>query len=88
VNTRDLLREADFAPLLMSHVQLSGEQEWLARCQPYITGPWCFNETVPEALREQVIDRLAQRLEAIGSGQLPPAPDPDPASVRRAAHPR
>lgn len=83
MNTRELLREADFAPLLMSHVQLSGEREWLARCQPHITGPWCFNEAVPPALREQVIDRLAQCLEAIGSGHAQAAPDPDPAMLRQ-----
>ena len=83
VNTRELLREADFAPLLMSHVQLSGESEWLARCQPHITGAWCFNEAVPTALRETVIERLAARLEAIGSGAILPAPDPDPALLRQ-----
>ncbi len=79
---RDLLAEADFAPLLMSYVQLSGKDDLLARCQPHITGPWCFNESVPQALRDELIDRLAALLHELESGARSAAAPPDPARLR------
>lgn len=79
---RDLLAAADLAPLLMSYVQLSGEDDLLARCQPHITGPWCFNESVPQALRDELIDRLATFMNGLESGARTAAAPPDPARLR------
>ena len=82
VNIRDLLADADFAPLLMSFVQLSGEEDLLERCRPYITGPWCFNENVPQLLRDELIDRLAACLSALESNARLPAAAPQPDRLR------
>jgi len=66
----------------MSYVQLSGEDDLLARCQPHITGPWCFNESVPQALRDELIDRLATFMNGLESGARTAAAPPDPARLR------
>lgn len=66
----------------MSYVQLSGEDDLLARCQPHITGPWCFNESVPQALRDELIDRLAALINGLESGTRRAADPPDPARLR------
>lgn len=80
---RDLLAEADFAPLLMSFVQLSGEDDLLERCQPYITGPWCFHENVPQSLRDELIERLASCLADLDSGARSSVAPPDHERLRK-----
>jgi 4-hydroxyacetophenone monooxygenase len=82
LNTRELLAQADLAPLLASFVQLSGEEDLLGRCRPFITGAWSFNEAVPQALRDELLDRLSACLAAIQSGSRPPAPTPDSTRLR------
>ena len=43
---------ADVAPLLMVLVHLTGEEHWPDEVAPHINGPWNFQETVPEALKQ------------------------------------
>jgi 4-hydroxyacetophenone monooxygenase len=62
---RKTLGEADFAPLLMSYVQMSGDKAVLKTYQPFITGPWSFFETVPEPLKKDLIEKFAHLLENI-----------------------
>lgn len=77
MSIRTHLAGADLAPLLMVYVQLSGDTAALAEFRPYITGPWCYNESAPQALKERLYDRLADLLEAIDAGRAQAAPSPD-----------
>ena len=63
IDYRKTLGEADFAPLLMSYVQMSGDTEVLKTYKPFITGPWSFFETVPEPLKIELIEKFALLLE-------------------------
>jgi 4-hydroxyacetophenone monooxygenase len=63
IDYRKTLGEADFAPLLMSYVQMSGDTQVLKTYQPFITGPWSFFETVPEPLKKELIEKFAHLLE-------------------------
>ena len=55
---RPLLAQADFAPLLMSYVHLSGDTQALETYRPYIKGPWAFHEEVPAELKAQLWDKF------------------------------
>jgi 4-hydroxyacetophenone monooxygenase len=76
---RAALAEADIAPLLMVLVQLSGDLAILDEVAPHIQGAWSFMETVPEALKEKVRDRLVDVLKeyAASGRELPPHPPAD-----------
>jgi 4-hydroxyacetophenone monooxygenase len=70
---RQALQAADPATLLLALVQISGERHWLEAAKPFIRGPMSYQETMPEPLRAQIRDRLAQVLgEAARSGKLAP----------------
>jgi hypothetical protein len=69
VAIRTHLAGADLAPLLMVYVQLSGDTAALADFRPYITGPWCYDESAPQALKERLYDRLAELLEGIAAAK-------------------
>jgi len=73
---RAALAEADIAPLLMVLVQLSGNLAILDEVAPHIQGAWSFMETVPEALKQKVRDRLVDALKeyAATGRELPPHP--------------
>src|SRR5258708_18348497 len=73
---RAALAEADIAPLLMVLVQLSGDLAILDEVAPHIQGAWSFMETVPEALKQKVRDRLVDALQeyAATGRELPPHP--------------
>ena len=79
----EALQGADFAPMLMVLVHLSGEEHWLADVGQYITGPWNFHENAPEAIKQQVRDRLRTVLTEIAEGTRP-MPDAPPAHLLRA----
>ena len=69
---RQALAAADPATLLLSLVQLTGERHWLEAAKPFIRGPMNYQEFMPEPLRAQVRDRLAQVLAEIArSGETP-----------------
>ncbi len=75
---RAALAEADIAPLLMVLVQLSGDLAILDEVAPHIEGAWSFMESVPEALKEKVRDRLVTVLkDYAASGRALPPPPPD-----------
>ena len=61
---RERLEAADPATLLLALVQISGERHWLEQAKPFIRGPMSYQETMPEPLRAQIRDRLAQVLTA------------------------
>src|ERR1700677_2418653 len=69
---------ADVAPLLMVLVHLTGEEHWLDEVAPHINGPWNFQETVPEDLKQRLRARLkAVLLDFAARGtELPPQPPP------------
>jgi 4-hydroxyacetophenone monooxygenase len=72
------LEGADIAPLLMVLVHLTGEEHWLDEVAPYINGPWNFQETVPQELKQRLRARLkAVLLDFAAHGtELPPQPPP------------
>ena len=66
------LAAADPATLLLALVQLTGERHWLEAAKPFIRGPMNYQEFMPEPLRAEVRDRLAQVLADIArSGKAP-----------------
>jgi hypothetical protein len=52
------LEGADISPLLMVLVHLTGEEHWLDEVAPHINGPWNFQETVPEELKQRLRARM------------------------------
>ncbi len=71
---RAALADADIAPMLMVLAQLSGDMAILEEVAPYIHGAWSFMETVPEALKQKVRDRLVLVLQDYAAtGRQPPA---------------
>src|ERR1700722_10405538 len=77
------LQGADIAPLLMVLVHLTGEEHWLDEVAPHINGPWNFQETVPEDLKQRLRARLkAVLLEFAARGTELPA-QPPPALLRK-----
>jgi 4-hydroxyacetophenone monooxygenase len=68
---RAALAEADIAPLLMVLVQLSGDLAILDEVAPHIEGAWSFMETVPEALKQKVRDRLVDALKGYAATGRP-----------------
>ena len=79
---RPLLAQADFAPLLMSYVHLSGDTQALETYRPYIKGPWAFHEEVPAPLKAALLDKFNQFLWARERGQRD-ASLPDEALLHR-----
>lgn len=73
---RAALAESDIAPMLMVLVQLGGDLSLLDEAAPHIQGPWSFLQTVPEALKQKIRDRLVDTLQAYArSGRdAPPRP--------------
>jgi 4-hydroxyacetophenone monooxygenase len=70
---RSALAEADIAPMLMVHAQLSGDLDLLDEVAPHIHGAWSFLESVPEALKQKVRDRLVAVLKDYAvTGREPP----------------
>src|SRR5687767_10908603 len=67
-DSRQALEEADFAPLLMVYVQLSGDEAALDEYRPYITGPWSFHENTPPELKQKLYDRVIALLDGLDSG--------------------
>ena len=59
---RRALEGADPATLLLSLVQLTGEQHWLEAAKPHIRGPMNYQEFMPEELRGSVRDRLCEAM--------------------------
>src|SRR4051794_22932333 len=77
------LQGADIAPLLMVLVHLTGEEHWLDEVAPHIHGPWNFQETVPEALKQRVRSRMKQvLLDFAARGQALPS-EPPPHLLRK-----
>ncbi|MGA3004066.1 MAG: NAD(P)/FAD-dependent oxidoreductase [Acetobacteraceae bacterium] len=70
---------ADVAPLLMVLVHLTGEADWLDEVGPYINGPWNFQETVPDELKQRLRARLKEVLldYAARETELPSEPPPE-----------
>jgi 4-hydroxyacetophenone monooxygenase len=75
---RAALAEADIAPMLMVLAQLSGDMAILDEVGPHIHGAWSFMESVPEALKQTVRDRLVDVLkDYAATGRAPPADIPE-----------
>ena len=70
------LAEADIAPLLMVLVQLTGDLDILDEVAPHIQGAWSFLESVPEALKQKVRDRLVATLKDYAATGREPPPRP------------
>jgi 4-hydroxyacetophenone monooxygenase len=63
LDSRQALQEADFAPLLMTYVQLTGDASALDEYGRYITGPWNFMENAPPEARHGLADGVVRALE-------------------------
>lgn len=76
---RAALAEADAATLMLVLVQLTGDHGLLERARPHITGPMNYHETMPEELRAEIRERLADTLlDYARTGRpLPPLPEGD-----------
>src|SRR4051812_20285062 len=72
------LEGADVAPLLMVLVHLTGEEHWLDEVAPHIHGPWNFQESVPDELKQRLRARMKDVLLdfAARGVELPAQPPP------------
>lgn len=57
------LLDADIVPLVLAQAQLSGDLSLLEEVAPYITGPWSFEESIPEQYRHRIRRGLVEALE-------------------------
>jgi 4-hydroxyacetophenone monooxygenase len=74
---RAALAEADIAPMVMVLVQLTGDTEVLAEVAPHIHGAWSFMQSVPEAVKQKVRERLVDVLkDYAATGREPPRRPP------------
>jgi 4-hydroxyacetophenone monooxygenase len=62
-----MLSDADIVPLLMSLVQMRGDERLLDESASFISGTWNFQESIPDNLRTAIIDRVAALLAKDGS---------------------
>jgi 4-hydroxyacetophenone monooxygenase len=76
------LAGADIAPLLMVLVHLTGERHWLDEVAPYIHGPWNFQESVPDELKQRVRARMKAVLRDLAASNTPLPTEPPPALLR------
>jgi 4-hydroxyacetophenone monooxygenase len=83
LNPRDRLEESDIVPQALALVQLSGDLSILDEIAPYIKGPWDYSESLPEALKARLRDRLAGELERLAAGGTAALPHPDSDTLRR-----
>lgn len=72
----ELLRGADIVPLAMALVTLTGDTTLLDDIAPFVKGPWDYSESVPQEMRDRIIERSASYLlrheaDAPGSLDLP-----------------
>ena len=75
---RAALADADIAPTLMVLAHLTGDLAILDEVAPHIQGAWSFMETVPEALKQKVRDRLVEALkDYAATGRQPPSSIPE-----------
>jgi len=77
------LEGADVAPLLMVLVHLTSEEHWLDEVAPHINGPWNFQETVPDELKERLRARMKQVLLDFAARGTPLPLEPPPALLRK-----
>lgn len=70
------LEHAHVAPLLLTLVHLGGDPAWLDKLQPYIKGPWCFNEEAPEELKAELRAALVAKLVEYAESGAPLPLDP------------
>jgi 4-hydroxyacetophenone monooxygenase len=77
------LEGADVAPLLMVLVHLTGEAHWLDEVAPHINGPWNFQETVPDSLKQRLRARVKEVLLDFASRGTPLPPEPPPELLRK-----
>ena len=71
------LAQLDPVPLLLVYTHLSGDEDLLQRCRPYIKGAWSFEVEVPQDLQAELRAKVITTLKdyAQTARALPPAPD-------------
>jgi 4-hydroxyacetophenone monooxygenase len=74
---------ADVAPLLMVLVHLTGEEHWLDEVGPHINGPWNFQETVPEELKQRLRARMREVLLELAARETELPAEPPPGLLRK-----
>jgi 4-hydroxyacetophenone monooxygenase len=80
---RAALADSDIAPMLMALVQLTGDLELMDEVAPHIQGPWNFLQTVPDALKQTVRDRLVATLKDYAAHDRPAPARPTEAVLQR-----
>ena len=80
---RASLADSDIAPMLMALVQLTGDLELMDEVAPHIQGPWNFLQTVPDALKQTVRDRLLATLKDYAAHDRPAPARPTEAVLQR-----
>lgn len=76
-----LIADADVVPLLMSLVQMTGDESLLDQAAPHISGAWNYQQSIPENLQGEIVARIAALLAAPGGAA--PAPRLAPERLRR-----
>jgi 4-hydroxyacetophenone monooxygenase len=71
------LAQLDPVPLLLVYTHLSGDEDLLQRCRPFIKGAWSFEVEVPQDLQAELRTKVIATLKGYAeTGRaLPPAPD-------------
>ncbi|MDB5408000.1 MAG: hapE 3, partial [Rhodospirillales bacterium] len=80
---RAALAEGDIATLAMVLVQFTGDETWLDKIAPYITGGWDWMECVPAPLRQEITGALLPLIAEYRAGRRPAPAAPPEALLKR-----
>jgi len=58
----ELLRGVDIVPLTMALVTLTGDTALLDDIAPFVKGPWDYSESIPQEMKDRLIERSASYL--------------------------
>lgn len=58
----ELLRGADIVPLTMALVTLTGDDTLLDEIAPFVKGPWDYSESIPQDMKDRIVERSASYL--------------------------
>jgi len=68
---RTALNEAEVTPMLLVYAQLTGDENLVKEVAPYIHGPWSFQHSLPDVMRQKVIEALVEALKSCANSDGP-----------------
>jgi 4-hydroxyacetophenone monooxygenase len=77
------LEGSDIVILLMSLVQLTGDESLLDKVLPFVAGPFDYMTSVPPHLQAEIRTRLKQAMRRIADGRAVAVPSPPEALLRK-----